>query len=60
MARYSGGAHADRRAFRDEDGRPQDRASGGLTVVVGKPMRFPPKTPAEEITRQIEHVTWSM
>jgi len=33
---------------------------GELTVVVGKPMRFAPETPAEEITRQIEHVTWSM
>ena len=27
---------------------------GELTVVVGKPMRFSPETPAEEITRQIE------
>ena len=33
---------------------------GELTVVIGKPMRFPPETPAEEITNQIEHVTWSM
>jgi len=33
---------------------------GELTVVVGKPMRFSSETPAEEITRQIEHVTWSM
>ena len=33
---------------------------GELTVVVGKPMRFSPETPAEEITNQIEHVTWSM
>jgi long-chain acyl-CoA synthetase len=33
---------------------------GELTVVIGKPMRFPPETPAEEITNQIEHVTWRM
>jgi long-chain acyl-CoA synthetase len=33
---------------------------GELTVVIGKPTRFPPETPAEEITNQIEHVTWSM
>jgi long-chain acyl-CoA synthetase len=33
---------------------------GELTVVVGKPMRFSPETPAEEITRQIERVTWTM
>jgi long-chain acyl-CoA synthetase len=33
---------------------------GELTVVVGKPTRFPPGTPAEEITNQIEHITWSM
>ncbi len=33
---------------------------GELTVVVGKPMRFAPETPAEEITRQIEHATWSL
>ncbi len=33
---------------------------GELTVVVGKPMRFSPETPAGEITRQIERVTWSM
>ena len=33
---------------------------GELKVVIGKPMRFPPETPAEEITNQIEHATWSM
>jgi long-chain acyl-CoA synthetase len=33
---------------------------GQLTVTVGQPMRFAPETPAEEITRQLEHVTWSM
>jgi long-chain acyl-CoA synthetase len=33
---------------------------GELRVVIGKPMRFPPETQAEEITNQIEHVTWSM
>jgi len=32
---------------------------GALTVTVGKPMRFPPETPAEEITRQLERVTWA-
>jgi long-chain acyl-CoA synthetase len=33
---------------------------GQLTVVIGKPMRFSPETPAEEITNQIEHVTWNL
>ncbi len=33
---------------------------GDLKVTVGKPMRFAPETPAEEITRQIEHATWNM
>ena len=33
---------------------------GELKVTVGKPMRFTPETPAEEITRQIERVTWEM
>ncbi len=33
---------------------------GELTVVIGKPMQFAPETPAEEITNQIEHVTWTM
>ncbi len=33
---------------------------GGLTVLVGKPMRFSPETSAEEITRQLERVTWAM
>jgi long-chain acyl-CoA synthetase len=33
---------------------------GQLRVVIGKPMSFPPETPPEEITNQVEHVTWSM
>jgi long-chain acyl-CoA synthetase len=33
---------------------------GELKVVIGKPMTFPPDTPPEEITNQVEHVTWSM
>lgn len=33
---------------------------GQLTVTIGKPMRFPPGTPPEEITNQLEHVTWSL
>jgi long-chain acyl-CoA synthetase len=33
---------------------------GELTVVIGKPMRFPSEIPAEEITNQIEHVTWTI
>jgi long-chain acyl-CoA synthetase len=33
---------------------------GQLRVVIGKPMRFPPDTPPEEITNSVEHVTWSM
>jgi long-chain acyl-CoA synthetase len=31
-----------------------------LKVMIGKPLRFPPETPAEEITNQLEHVTWSL
>ena len=34
--------------------------AGELTVVVGKPMRFAPGTPPEEITNQLESTTWSM
>lgn len=33
---------------------------GELKVVIGKPMRFPANTPPEEITNQVEQVTWSM
>ncbi len=33
---------------------------GQLKVIIGKPMRFPPETPPEEITNQLEHVTWTM
>ena len=33
---------------------------GQLKVVIGKPMRFPPQTPPEEITNQVEEVTWRM
>ena len=33
---------------------------GELTVVIGKPMSFPPDTPPEEITNQVEHATWTM
>ncbi len=33
---------------------------GQLTVAIGKPMRFSPETPAEEITNQLEHITWTM
>jgi long-chain acyl-CoA synthetase len=31
-----------------------------LKVMIGKPLRFPADTPAEEITNQLEHVTWSL
>ncbi len=34
--------------------------AGELKVVIGKPMQFPPETPPEEITNQIEHATWEM
>jgi long-chain acyl-CoA synthetase len=34
--------------------------SGELKVLIGKPLRFSPDTPAEEITSQLEHVTWSL
>ncbi len=33
---------------------------GQLKVVIGKPMRFPPDTPPDEITNQVEHATWIM
>jgi len=33
---------------------------GELKVMIGKPMRFPPETPAEEIVNQVEHATWNM
>jgi long-chain acyl-CoA synthetase len=33
---------------------------GELKVVIGKPIRFPANTPPEEITNQVEQVTWSM
>ncbi len=31
---------------------------GELRVVIGKPMRFPPDAPPEEITNQVEDATW--
>ncbi len=33
---------------------------GELKVVICKPMTFPPDTPPEEITNQVQHVTWTM
>ncbi len=33
---------------------------GELKVMIGKPLRFTTETPAEEITNQLEHVTWSL
>jgi long-chain acyl-CoA synthetase len=33
---------------------------GELKVLIGKPLHFPPDTPAEEITRQLESATWSL
>ena len=33
---------------------------GELKVVIGKPMSFLPGTPPEEITNQVEDVTWKM
>lgn len=33
---------------------------GELKVTIGKPTRFPPDTPPEEITEQVERVTWSL
>ena len=33
---------------------------GELKVLIGKPLRFSPDTPAEEITRQLENVTWNL
>jgi long-chain acyl-CoA synthetase len=31
-----------------------------LKVMIGKPLRFSPETPAEEITSQLESITWSL
>jgi len=33
---------------------------GELKVLIGKPLRFSSETPVEEITKQLEHVTWSL
>jgi hypothetical protein len=33
---------------------------GELKVIIGKPLRFSPETPAQQITRQLESVTWSL
>jgi long-chain acyl-CoA synthetase len=33
---------------------------GELSVVIGRPLRFTPDMPAEEITRQLENVTWGL
>ena len=33
---------------------------GELKVLIGKPLRFSPDTPAEEITRQLESLTWNL
>jgi long-chain acyl-CoA synthetase len=33
---------------------------GELKVMIGKPLHFPSDTPAEEITRQLESVTWGL
>ncbi len=33
---------------------------GELKVLIGKPLRFSPETPAEEITSQLENITWSL
>ena len=33
---------------------------GELRVMIGKPLRFDLETPAEEITRQLENVTWDL
>ena len=33
---------------------------GELKVMIGKPLGFDPEMPAEEITRQLESVTWSL
>jgi len=33
---------------------------GELKVMIGKALRFAPGTPAEDITRQLESLTWSL
>jgi long-chain acyl-CoA synthetase len=34
--------------------------TGELKVMIGKALRFAPGTPAEDITRQLESITWSL
>lgn len=34
--------------------------SGELKVMIGKPLRFSPETPPEEITSRLERITWSL
>jgi long-chain acyl-CoA synthetase len=34
--------------------------AGELKVLIGKPLRFAPGTPPEEITRQLANVTWNL
>jgi len=33
---------------------------GELKVMIGKPLRFSPEIPADDITRQLESVTWTL
>jgi long-chain acyl-CoA synthetase len=33
---------------------------GELKVLIGKPLRFSSETPAEEITNQLEDITWTL
>ena len=33
---------------------------GQLKVLIGKPLRYSPETPAEEITKQLEDITWNL
>jgi len=33
---------------------------GELRILIGKPLRFTPTTPVEEITSQLETITWSL
>jgi long-chain acyl-CoA synthetase len=34
--------------------------SGELKVMIGKPLRFSPETPAEAITSRLEQITWTL
>ena len=59
-AQCSRASAAHRRPVRDEDGRPQDRAARAVEGGDRQADALPAGTPPEEITNQVEEVTWKM